>query len=98
MFAGGQNPNPLVLKTVLRDTTGHPLRKSVLWGRSCDRLGGIQFNFKTILSDFSTFNNQFLFLFFLFFHACSNDQVESEILLPELKCGEWLLLYNFGGY
>ncbi|KAG5667924.1 hypothetical protein PVAND_015889 [Polypedilum vanderplanki] len=27
-----------------------------------------------------------------------NDQVESEILLPELKCGDWLVLEDFGAY
>lgn len=63
LLTGGQNPNPLVLKT-LRDTEGLPLKKSTIWGRSCD----------------------------------PNDQVEAEILLPELQCGDWLILYNFGGY
>lgn len=63
IIEGGQNPNPLVLRT-LRDATGLPLKKSIIWGRSCD----------------------------------SNDQVEAEIYLPELNCGEWLILENFGGY
>lgn len=61
--SGGQNPNPLHIKT-LRDTTGMILKKSVIWGRTCD----------------------------------PNDQVESDILLPELECGDWLVLEDFGSY
>ena len=48
----------------LHDTKGLPLKKSTIWGRSCD----------------------------------PNDQVESDILLPELQSGDWLILENFGGY
>lgn len=48
----------------LNDTEGLPLKKSTIWGRSCD----------------------------------PNDQVESDILLPELQSGDWLILENFGGY
>ncbi|KAL7048460.1 hypothetical protein ACKWTF_003350 [Chironomus riparius] len=61
--SGGKNPTPLTIKT-LRDTSKMSLKKSVIWGRTCD----------------------------------PNDQVESEILLPELKCGDWLVLENFGSY
>ena len=61
--SGGNNPTPLTIKT-LRDTSKVSLKKSVIWGRTCD----------------------------------PNDQVESEILLPELNCGDWLVLENFGSY
>jgi ornithine decarboxylase len=31
--------------------------------------------------------------------ACDpNDQVEADIMLPELECGDWLVLENFGAY
>jgi ornithine decarboxylase len=61
--SGGHNPNPLNIKT-LRNTEGMNLKKSVVWGRTCD----------------------------------PNDQVEDEILLPELECGDWLVLEDFGAY